>query len=233
MMIRILNKKLLLILCGLAILINYTNCGEVITPGLEIRKPASDLLDGMSVLSTNHPGQVDKVSTTQKALVGNRYYIEKVLLEVFTSTTYVIDVKGVLKTWVKDKVSVLGGPCNLYSSYTGVDCGGDISNSQSPLQADPGILRDSYRIRACEGLLSSDSGVRAAIEKVPSAMTTIDETTVRGAFDLFYRGEDPSAEAVQSLLELDKVLVTNKENITVRWRLILLQICESPGWQML
>jgi hypothetical protein len=183
---------------------------------------------------TSHP-DAEKVQPTSRHIqIVNKTYVGSIIMEVFTSTTFVVpNLVATVDQWVTNRGTQFGSPCDPYSSYSGKDCGGSITNSQTPANVDDNTLREAFHIQLCENVLGVDQAVGAALQKISAVSTTAPTlATVRAAYGLFYRADGPTNDTVSTLMAMDASLAANNEPMLERWRGILLQICESPGWEL-
>lgn len=226
-------KILSLLLVGTVMTQFYQNCGEM--GGFAVLDQSSLNLEMGSTGSTdqNHPPQKDVVLPTQKLQVVNRDYVATLMREIFTTSSGPVpNLEALLNQWVVNRGAQYGLGCNPYDSYSGRDCGGDISNANLPIKVDGNTVRESFRVQFCENILGMDEGVNAILEKIPNRPAAPTAEAVRQVYGLFYRGDGASDITISSLLELDKVLAQKGEPAIERWRALSLQVCESPGWQL-
>jgi hypothetical protein len=236
-MMKIINKsrQRVFYFCLLGVVLTqfYQNCGqlgEFQTLDMSSMELSSGTLNGTDL---THPSGKEVVLPTQKTLASNRMYVASLMREIFTSTaTPVPNLEGLLNQWIYFRGGPYGLACNPYSSYTGSDCGGDISNSNLPYTTDDNTVRESFRLQFCENVLGYDAGVTALLEKVPRRGAAPNAESLRGIYELFYRGDGAPESVINSLLELDRSLAAKAEPPMERWRVAALQICESPGWQL-
>ncbi len=224
------SKKLLLpLLGGILVTQFYQNCGQL----TQFEPIDTGSLNMGSNGGQDHPSSQTAVAPSQKVLVQNRQYVYDLMMEVFTSaTTPVPDLQTLLRHWVLNRPGQYGLACDPYSSHTGNDCGGAISNANLSYHVDDNTVRESYRVQACENILGMDQAVYAAMEKLPVKSAAPTSETIREVYALFYRGDEASDSVVTSLQAFDRKLALQNETNLERWRALILQVCESPGWQL-
>lgn len=226
------TKIFTLLLCGALLTQAYQNCGEMAQ--FEVSEQASLGLNQSSEASDeNHPSAKPVELPVQKIQVVNKEYVASLMREIFTTTAGPVpNLEGLIHQWIMTRGAQYGLGCNPYSSYTGRDCGGDISNSNLPAKADANTVRESFRIQFCENILGMDEGVNAILQKLRNRGAAPTADTVRQVYGLFYRGDEAPEAVVNSLLDLDRTLALKNETPLERWRALALQVCESPGWQL-
>lgn len=227
------NKIFILLLFGAVLTQMYQNCGQM--GEFEALDQSSFSLDMGSAGSSDqsHPAQKEVTLPSQKVQVVNREYVAELMREIFTTSNGPVpNLEALLNQWVINRGAQFGLGCNPYSSYSGRDCGGDISNANLPVQTDDNTVRESFRVQFCENILGTDEGVQAILEKISNRPVAPTADAVRQVYGLFYRGDGASDLIVSSLLDLDKTLALKGEPTLERWRALALQVCESPGWQL-
>lgn len=218
-------------LAGLVLTQMFQNCGQL--GGFELLDQSSLEIGSMGAIDQNHPAQSDVTLPTQKVQVVNRQYVAQIMREIFTASTGpVANLENLIQQWIFTRGAQYGEGCNPYSSYSGVDCGGDISNSNLPSKTDDNTVRESFRVQFCENILGTDEGLNALLEKISNKSVAPTADAVRQVYGLFYRGDGASSEIVNSLLDLDRTLALNNEAVNDRWRALALQVCESSGWEL-
>lgn len=222
-----------MLLFGVLLTQAYQNCGQM---GEFAALDQSSLnLDMGSAGSTdqNHPPQKDVTLPTQRIQVVNKQYVAELMREVFTTSSGPVpNLEALIKQWIITRGAQYGLGCDPYGSYSGRDCGGDISNANLALQTDDNTVRESFRVQFCENILGQDEGVNAILQKIVNRPAAPTADAVRQVYGLFYRGDPASELVVNSLLDLDRTLALKGEPALERWRALALQVCESPGWQL-
>jgi hypothetical protein len=170
-------------------------------------------------------------------VLGDRDYIASVLREIFTPTGHEADLDAVLQAEIRGGIALFGGACNLYSTAGLSDCSqqykyqldtGDISaRDRQP----PSAAREARRMRACERIVDLPSAVHAAVSKIPAAHLEAapGDAQIAGAYDLFYPGQPLPSSTRDALAVL---VEESKASPGESWQLLLLALCQSPGWQL-
>jgi hypothetical protein len=191
-------------------------------------------LDMGSEGGLNHPASGTVLPAIQKMQVANKKYVANLLREIFTSsTTPVPNLEALLNQWIINKGGQFGLGCDPYSTYSARDCGGSVTNANLAYRTDSNTVRESYHVQFCENVLGMDQGVMAVLEKIAYRPSVPNSDSVKQIYMLFYRSDEPSSEVIDSILDFDKSLAVGNETTLDRWRGVILQVCESPGWQML
>lgn len=225
------NKKLIIPILFFAVTTQlYQNCGQL-TP-LAVLDAGQLELGSQGGTDLNHPGSVTPVAPSQKVLVHNRTYVASLVREIFGSAYPFPHLEVLINQWILNRGAQYGQGCDPYGSYSGRDCGGSISGANLAYQTDDSTLRESYRVQFCEHVLGFDHAVNVVLEKISNRSVAPTAGAVRQIYGFFYRGDDASDAIVASLMELDTTLAKNGESVMDRWRGVILQVCESPGWQL-
>lgn len=227
------NQFLPLLLVGIVLTQFFQNCAQM-GEFAALDQSSLNLQMGTAAgTDQSHPAQKEVTLPTQKVQVVNREYVAALMREIFTTSTGPIaNLEDLIDLWIMNRGAQYGLACNPYNTYSGRDCGGDISNANLPIKTDDNTVRESFRVQFCENILGQDEGVNAILEKISNRPSAPTKDAVRQVYALFYRGDGASDEVVNSLMELDKSLALNNESTTERWRALALQVCESPGWQL-
>lgn len=227
------SKMSLLLLCvGIVTTQFYQNCAP-----MQMNEFASlSVTEGhdMGSGSGAHPIDEQKVLPSQKQLVVNKEVVAALMRDIFTSKEYpVTNLERLIWTWVYYKGAQYGGSCNYYLSHSGRDCDGSSGNTNTSYHVESNTIRESFHIQICENILGLDNGVHAALQKVSLVSTSpVNSANVTNVYGLFYRGTSITTAELGTLLDLDKTLAEQKAAPLERWRAILSQVCESPGWQL-
>lgn len=229
-----LSKFRLIGLCVTGFLLTqlYQNCGQM---GQFEAMDMSSLNSELSgTTDRDHPDPKPVVLPTQKMQLVNRQYVASLLREVFTNSDGAPGpaLEHFIHTWVMTRAPQYGLACNPYDSYTGNDCGGDISAANLPSNYEDNTVRESFKIQVCENLLAHDGNVEILMAKIKNRSAAPTADAIRQVYGLFYRGDPPEETIVNSLIEFDRALAAKQEPAIERWRGLALQVCESPGWQL-
>ncbi|MGZ6479971.1 MAG: hypothetical protein ACXWQE_11755 [Bdellovibrionales bacterium] len=212
----------------------YQNCSQL-GGGFDMFSPANLTMSSTTLADIDHPASKTATQNIQKMQVANRGYVAQLLRENFSSDmTPVPGLESLLLKWVGSRDAQFGLGCDPYSSYTGQDCGGDISAANLPYTADDNTIRQSFRVQACDNILGYDQAVTAILEKIKVDSLAPNANGIRQIYLLFYRAESTvPEEIVSALVAMDRELAIAGETPVDRWRTVISQICISPGWQSL
>ncbi len=223
------QKLLFAAAIGLVLTQLYQNCGQA---GGFAAMDSSSTAPSMGLNDVSHPSEKTAVLPTQRLQMVNKTYVAALLREVFYSaSTPVPNLEGIINQWVFYKGAQFGQGCDPYGSYGGQDCGGSIVNANLPYQSEDNTVRQSFNVQVCENILGTDQAISAVLQKVTNPPTAPTSAAIAQIYEMFYRGDDAPANVVSSLIELDRTIAPT-ENTTNRWRAVILQICESPAWQL-
>lgn len=226
-------KTRILLLAGLgAVLCQFfLNCSGVgLNSGFAV---ADGTVFSSSAPPLNEPSAKTQAPTNKDNLVP-RSYVIGLLRDVFSSENHPVGaLEGTLRDYVLNKPGPFGGNCDLYSSESGRDCGGDIANATLSPLASYSTLRVVSLSTACENILSDDNAVLAVLEKIGVGTELPETPSVGKLYSLFRRGWDPDPYYVATLVKMDLQLAQKNVSNLDRWRLQILMICEDPVWQSL
>ncbi|MGZ3722544.1 MAG: hypothetical protein ACXVA9_06420 [Bdellovibrionales bacterium] len=227
------QRRKILGICGVfvglfALLQSYTNCS----------KSEVNMNEGSSVtLNQNHPNLQASITAQYNTPLGHKKFIASIMRDTFTNSAstaeYLGAVDGYTTYWADRQGTQLGLACNPYESQTGQDCGGSISNSNSAISSVSTTIREAIRIHLCDEILGYENAVTAALANAHVTAATPDENSIRAVTGLFYRGELPSQEFISTFVEMDQHLSAEGLGNTDRWRMILVELCETTEWQRL
>lgn len=227
------SRYILLLLLGVSITQFYQNCGQF-GDQFEVAEMSSTGSGDTagSAMDLNHPNQLKADPPKQRILVGNKDYVAQLMRENFTSTQAPVPgLEDLIFTWIYSKGAQYGQGCDPYSSWSARDCGGSVTNANLGYYAEDNTVRESFRIQFCENVLGMDQGVQAVLEKISRKSQTPDIEAVAQIYDLFYRSGEVNEAVLSSLIDLDRSLAKQNETVMNRWRAVILQVCESSGWQ--
>jgi hypothetical protein len=211
----------------------FQNCSQL-GGGFDMIYSGGVSMSSNGLSDTDHPAGTSATQSTQKMQIANRSYVAQLLREIFTSQTYpVAGLETIIHQWVGNRDAQFGLGCDPYSTYTGGDCGGDISAANLPYTADDNTIRQAFRIQVCDNILANDNAVSATLEKITVNSLAPNAEGIRQIYELFYRGDGAPNEIVDALVTMDRSLAEAGEGTTHRWRAVILQVCTSPGWQLL
>jgi hypothetical protein len=183
-----------------------------------------------------HPAQKEIEGVTQKFLVVNRDYIEGLFRENFTASNGepAPSLESLLNKWVITRGAQHGLGCDPNSSYSGTDCGGNVTAANLPVFVDHSAIREAFMLQLCEGILGTDEGLDILLSKTEvkdMILSEPDILSIKRIYFLFFRSMEGSTAFSGPLIELDSILKIQGESLRERWRAISVEICEAPGWQ--
>ena len=90
-------------------------------------------------------------------------------------------------------------------------------------------------MQICRRLISADAIMQPLIARLDGAEPTPDEKSIENILHLFYPNLEESAAGPisTSLIALDTAMANDTEKVYDRWKVIILTVCESPGWELL
>ncbi|MNK99677.1 hypothetical protein D3C87_1200860 [compost metagenome] len=225
------NKKIIFSVLAFVVTTQfYQNCGQL--TGFTVLDAGELELGSQGETDLTHPGSEKAVAPSQKLLVYNRTYVASLLREVFTGSNPVPNLEPLLNQWILSRGGQFGQGCDPYGTYSGRDCGSSITNANLAFQTEDNTLRESYRVQFCENVLGMDQAVNAVLEKVANRSVAPTAGAVKQIYGFFYRGDEASDAIAASLMALDTTLAQKGESVMDRWRGVILQVCESSGWQL-
>lgn len=143
------------------------------------------------------------------------------------------ELEGIVDRWVLVRSGQFGLGCDTTSSYTGQDCPSQVDSSNLQVYTDDNTIRESYIIQLCQSVLSVDSAVNVVKQKVSNGAAYPNRDAIIKLYNLFYRANmNPNDNIINTLIDFDRALAENHEDEMNRWRGVILQVCETPGWQM-
>lgn len=208
----------------------FTNCGAQPFQTVDL----TSLVPGDAPTSPSHPPNEKAQVSTQKPIVGNRLYAASVLRDVFTNSSGALlpGLEAELNKWVLSRLPQFGGGCDLYSSYSGRDCGGDGSGVNVSPRVDTTTVRQTYTIKICETATSLNNSMNFVMSRLginpgiePNA------SNISQLYLLYYRTDYPDQNILKMLQQLDYDLKANGESVEERWRALTNFICELSDWQ--
>lgn len=210
----------------------FTNCGNMAQPFEMVE--LSSLVPGDQPTAPNHPPNEKAQVSTQKPIIANRLYAASVIRDVFTNSSGALlpGLEAELNKWVLSRLPQFGGGCDLYSSHSGRDCGGDGSGVNIAPRVDTTTVRQTYMIKVCENVTSLSNSMSYVMSRLGIAPGTEPSTaTISQLYMLYYRTDYPDQNILNLLGQLNADLKANGENVEERWRALTNYICELSDWQ--
>lgn len=229
---RRLKISLLLISSLLLLPLAFTNCGNLAQP-FELVE-LSTLVPGDQPTTPNHPPNEKAQVSTQKPVIANRLYAASVLRDIFTNSSGAVlpGLEAELNRWVLSRLPQFGGGCDLYSSASGRDCGGDGSGVNIAPRVDTTTVRQTYMIKICENATSLSNAMGYVMSRLGiAAGTEPNAANISQLYLLYYRTDYPDENMLRLLLQLNNDLKDNGESVEERWRALTNYICELSDWQ--
>lgn len=200
----------------------------------QLKVDLSSLVPGDDPTPPDHPPTEKAQISTQKPVIANRLYAASVIRDVFTNSSGAVlpGLENELNKWVLSRLPQFGGGCDLYSSHSGRDCGGDGSGVNIAPRVDTTTVRQTYMIKVCETATSLNNSMSYVMSRLGIAGgTEPNNSNVAQLYLLYYRTDYPDQNILQLLMQLNSDLKANGENVEERWRALTNYICELSDWQ--
>lgn len=210
----------------------FTNCGNLAQPFQMV--DLTSLVPGDQPTSPSHPPNEKAQVSTQKPVIANRLYAASIIRDVFTnaSGTQLPGLETEINKWVLSRLPQFGGGCDLYSSASGRDCGGDGSGVNIAPRVDTTTVRQTYTIKICENATSLANSMTYVTNRLGVTLTTEpNSSTISQLYLLYYRTDYPDQNILNLLIQLNNDLKANGESVEERWRALTNYICELSDWQ--
>lgn len=210
-------KRILLVLL-VSVFSVFTNCSA------QHSMHQSSTLDG-------HDAPAE-LSVESRVPMGDRLFVESALNDVYGPHP---SLDFVLNTEIRPAQHLYGRPCNPYESGDSLDCELIVGNASLGMAASSSSGREASRLQTCLWLSASEETLNVALSKVAGSASEPSALTAMEVVRHFYPAADETLvnEAVAALVTLDQRMVAAGETARDRWRLQLLAVCESVGWEML
>jgi hypothetical protein len=183
-----------------------------------------------------------------EAQIGDRRVINSALLDVFQVSASDPDY-SVFHQFLFD--GDFGGACDLYESSEIPDsvnggvmrefperaCGSEVT-PVLPALSNP--MRFALMTRRCEALIGGTTTLRISrlmarvfpdwtLAQAEQTIFAPSADSIKKAYRIFYRLDDPSDEVIQALLGV----ASHKSTQLGNWRSVMITLCMSPEWQQL
>lgn len=218
--------------------VSFSNCSQF--------KPLFD--PGVSTnLPLNHPPiepALDPGNVRVQAKLVAKDYVASLFREIFTQNPDLREIwaEDLIARWIDEKGGFWGGACNVYDTYSIRSCDLDPSNTKQPVNMGDTTVRQSYVLQLCDNFIGLDqswANLRAKLPMGPEVQPNEGQTGIvreelifARLWYLFYRRE-ADQEALTLLKNMNLELETAKVSREDRLRLLSLEVCQSPGWQVL
>ncbi len=190
-------------------------------------------------LSPNHPPIEVKVSsvTRDRMLLGDGFFVMSVFRDVFldeTSNNDIINfVEYVLREEILSAQTEFGRACSVFNDGAAQNCNYNIFNQSIAMKSSSSSLREAARLQTCQRLVNNDYVLGGLINKVKGSSEVPNSTSIAKIVQLFFPALESKDEYVQPLLKLEASMAKGSEAVIDRWRIMVLSVCEEPGWQLL
>lgn len=190
------------------------------------------------VLSQNHPSLEGSPSgsTQTRLLLGDSFYVLSVFRDVFLTNQSSAAVRNFVETVLTEEIlsnqTEFGRACSFFHDGFLHKCNNDINNQALAMKSTNSTLREAARIQTCQRLVNNDSVLFDLINRVRKSTTTPNRESVEEIVHLFFPAIESSAHLIDPLLALDMRMAQESERTIDRWRMIVLLVCEEPGWQL-
>lgn len=189
------------------------------------------------VLALNYsPGNITPVTTERSSRLMARRYMVSVLKEVFQAEGFKDTTFHRHIAPVETSPIIFGTGCNIYSTFSGGDCGGaTLNNTGAPFFADSTTVRQLDQLQVCEKLTSESLTFNSAVKNAGGLsadlkVIALTPAHVNNIISLFYPDREIGAQKRTILMNFQSQLTSSKQTVTTQWRLMLQLICEQPEW---
>ena len=198
-------------------------------------------------LPINHPSiheaseevQVAPPVATSKLVIGDQLFLESAFREAFLSPDSPPNETGFMDYLFAEEFRreqhLLGRGCDPIEFGDGTPCNGILNNASISMSPSTSSGREAARLQICRRVISNDVMMARVIRKVSAGDTTPNATSIEAIVRLFYPNMDQEVvnQSVLALGELDYGMTKGNERILDRWKILLLTVCESSGWEAL
>lgn len=138
------------------------------------------------------------------------------------------DVMAIVKNEIESHISIFGGRCDRYRG----NCASDVTGEYIPALGSNSVLREAYKIRACDEILElpSHAGLSDALTQISGAQISSSptDTTITSAYALFF----PGLLIPEQNLIVYKWVVSRSTDPLTQWKLLLTVLCHDPNWEI-
>ncbi len=204
----------------------FQNCGQFIATS-------------SSNLPLNHPSVSNKQSgaSTDRLLLGDAFYVMSVFKDVFTdvnsSAEVVTFVEQVLRDEILSAQTEFGRACSLFNDGALQNCNNNASYQAIAMKSFSSSLREAARLQTCQSLVNNDSVLNGLISRVKGQSENPSKESISLIVQLFFPALESLPTYLEPLLDMNSSMNSRAEATISRWRLIILTVCEEPGWQLL
>lgn len=177
--------------------------------------------------------------THSKLLIGDQRFLESAFREAFLMEESPQNEKdfleAVLVQELRAEQHLLGRGCDPMETGDAGVCAYILNNAQIGMSAQTSSGREAARLQVCRRVVSNDAMTGRLVKSLSGGDITPNPTAMDSIVRLFYPNVDQGVvdEAVERLAELDLAMAGGGERINDRWKVLLLTVCESSGWEAL
>lgn len=178
-----------------------------------------------------------KNTVTKKMRLGDRFYIQSVLGEIFGPDSLPITEKFIFM-----QVNSFGGPCDVYEQVRIGEtadaltdahsfCPGGSGSANLPMTGVSNMMRQGYVLQTCKLLTAESKTLDFALSRV----FTIEKIQLPNRENLitFFKLFNPESTPSDAVLTALSKIGANGVDIKKRWALILNTLCTDPTWQII
>jgi hypothetical protein len=216
-----------------------------LTSGIRKLDPSDAAIAPGGSPTPNSENYVSGAPTKVSIPMGNRHYVNGLMVENF-SQTVVTDITntGLAGIDLARAASILGGPCDLDVAN---DCGGEVT-SEVPMNLQANTLYAAVIQRSCEIAVSpkyntDGQGIRRIYTTItgqaPSFAVAPARAQIEAIYKLFYRNVSAAPAAVLDSLEVLRDAAFAQDGASAAeknrnaWAQVTASICSHPGWLVL
>ncbi|MGZ3691333.1 MAG: hypothetical protein ACXVAX_07505 [Pseudobdellovibrio sp.] len=178
-----------------------------------------------------------KQTVVARLRLGDRFYIESVLNEIFGPS-----IEPITNKYIYLPASSFGGPCDPYEQVRIGSTRTELAEPRSlcpegkgaanlPVIPSSQMMRQGYIAQACREITDNLNAVNFALANAVKSINNnapVNEKNVTDVFHLFYPTKQPSPEVVEALSKIN-----SGKNETKTWSKILYTLCIDPAWQII
>jgi hypothetical protein len=229
------------ILCPMAVLVLFQNCGSKMTTS---QVNFASLGDGdLIVPEPTEKPPVEVLEYKSNAFV-NQMVANRVLTTNYFKSIFGDDFLATASSYIGRQASDFGSSFTIYDRVVTTDCAtkrnpltlclrGDTLDLDAQPTIGVNVRREAWRIRACH--VATKLKTLNALKKIDAKTTSakipeINDENLEKAFHLFFRArKSPSIELLDSLT----IASQRADKPIDQWKNVLLALCLSPHWQVL
>ena len=185
--------------------------------------------------------------------LGGRFYITSFLEDIFGKENISSSSQGDYRRvgsyypltveFFLSKRDIWGGPCDIYDmsendrgmlEYPIRHCHFNSSSINTSMVVGPSVVRDAFRIRACEEIINLNASITHALDKAglnPDSENT--RENIKKVYSLFFPARPQSGDTFNAVIDSLAEVYNSSEDSFEGWRFILLVLCYDPSWQII